>query len=67
LDSYSAAISEQKYRLIGTDTILLESGNSQEKQELEWDGQNGRALKMRGPVNPSNWFGSVRSRIARIR
>jgi hypothetical protein len=40
LDSYSAVISDQKYRLVGTDTILLQSGNRQEKQELEWDNQD---------------------------
>jgi len=40
LDSYSAAISEEKYRLVGTDTILLRSGNREEKQELEWDNQD---------------------------
>jgi len=40
LDSYTAAISEGKYRLVGTDTILLQSGNGQEKQELEWDNQD---------------------------
>jgi hypothetical protein len=40
LDSYSAVISDGKYRLIGTDTILLESKNGEEKQELEWDSQD---------------------------
>jgi hypothetical protein len=40
LDSYSAVISEQRFRLIGTDTILLQSNNHQEKQELEWDNQD---------------------------
>lgn len=37
LDSSSAVISEGRYRLVGTDTILLQSSNGQEKQELEWD------------------------------
>ncbi len=41
LDSYSAAISDGKYRLIGTDTIALQSkGAPEEKQELEWDSQD---------------------------
>jgi hypothetical protein len=40
LDSYSAAISEEKYQMIGTDTILLLSGNGREKQEVEWDSQD---------------------------
>ncbi len=40
LDVYSAAISEQKYRLIGTDTILIQSKNGEEKQELEWDSED---------------------------
>ncbi len=41
LDSYSAVIADEKYRLIGTDTILLQSGNGrEEKQELEWDSQD---------------------------
>jgi hypothetical protein len=41
LDSYSAAISDGKYRLIGTDTILLQSKNGpEEKLELEWDNQD---------------------------
>lgn len=40
LDSYSAAISDGKYRLVGTDTILLQSNSGEEKQELEWDGQD---------------------------
>ena len=40
LDSYSAAISEGKYRLVGTDTILFQSKNGQEKQEVEWDSQD---------------------------
>lgn len=38
LDSYSVAISDGKYRLIGTDTIVLQSkGAPEEKLELEWD------------------------------
>ena len=41
LDSYSAAISDGKYRLIGTDTIVLQSkGGPEEKLELEWDSQD---------------------------
>jgi hypothetical protein len=40
LDSYSAAIAEEKYRLVGTDTILLQSGKGQEMRELEWDSQD---------------------------
>jgi hypothetical protein len=40
LDSYSAAISEERYQLVGTDTILLQSKNGQEKQEVEWDNQD---------------------------
>jgi hypothetical protein len=41
LDSYSAAIADEKYRLVGTDTILLQSGNGhEEKQEVEWDSQD---------------------------
>ncbi|MGO9011582.1 MAG: hypothetical protein ACLQPN_15890 [Bryobacteraceae bacterium] len=40
LDSYSAAISEGRYRFVGTDTILFESKNGQEKQEVEWDSQD---------------------------
>jgi hypothetical protein len=40
LDSYSAAISEGRYRLVGTDTILFQSKNGQEKQEVEWDSQD---------------------------
>jgi hypothetical protein len=41
MDSYSAAIVDEKYRLVGTDTILLQSGNGhEEKQEVEWDSQD---------------------------
>jgi len=40
LDSYTDVISEEKYRLIATDTILLESNGHEEKQELEWDNQD---------------------------
>ncbi len=41
VDSYSAVILEGKYKLVGTDTIILESRDGrQEKQELEWDNQN---------------------------
>jgi hypothetical protein len=55
LDSYSAAISEENYRLIGTDTIALQSKAGEEKQELEWDGEDrariedeaaGKAIKL---------------------
>jgi len=38
LDSYSAVINEGKYRLAGTDTILLgPAAGREEKLELEWD------------------------------
>jgi hypothetical protein len=38
LDSYSGVVSEGKYRLLGTDTILLQLDRGrEEKQELEWD------------------------------
>ena len=41
MDSYSAVVSEEKYRLAGTDTILLQSKERrEEKQELEWDSQD---------------------------
>jgi len=40
LDSSSAVISDGKYRLVGTDTIILQSGSGEEKQELEWDSQD---------------------------
>jgi hypothetical protein len=40
LDSYSAVISEGRYRLVGTDTILFQSKNGQEKQEVEWDSED---------------------------
>lgn len=41
VDSYSAVILEGKYKLVGTDTIILESQDGRrEKQELEWDNQN---------------------------
>jgi hypothetical protein len=41
LDSYAAVITEGTYRLVGTDTILLRSGDHhEEKQELEWDNQD---------------------------
>jgi hypothetical protein len=40
LDSYSAVISDGKYRLVGTDTILFQSGRGDEKQEVEWDSQD---------------------------
>jgi hypothetical protein len=40
LDSYSAAISDGKYRLVGTDTILFQSSHGEEKQEVEWDSQD---------------------------
>jgi len=38
LDSSSALVLEQQFRLIGTDTILLQSKNGREENmELEWD------------------------------
>ena len=37
LDSSSVAISEGRYRLVGTDTILFQGKNGGEKQEVEWD------------------------------
>jgi hypothetical protein len=38
LDSSSAAISEQQFRLVGTDTIILQSkGGREQNMELEWD------------------------------
>ncbi len=37
LDSYAAAISDDTYRLIGTDTIVLQSKTAEEKLGLEWD------------------------------
>jgi hypothetical protein len=41
LDTYSAAITEGKYRVVGTDTILLESkGGREQKLELEWDNKD---------------------------
>jgi len=41
LESHSAVVSEGKYRLLGTDTILLQLDKSrEEKQELEWDNQD---------------------------
>lgn len=40
LDSHAAAITEGKYRLLGTDTIILQSNNREEKRELEWDNQD---------------------------
>ena len=41
VDSYASVILEQKYRLLGTDTIVLQSKESrEEKQELEWDSQD---------------------------
>lgn len=40
VDFYAVAISDGKYRLVGTDTILLQSENGEEKQELEWDNQD---------------------------
>jgi hypothetical protein len=41
VDSYSVVLAEEKYRLIGTDTIILEPkvGRSQ-KLELEWENQD---------------------------
>ena len=40
LDAYSAAILNGNYRLVGTDTILLQSNGREEKLELEWDSQD---------------------------
>jgi len=40
MDSSSAAISEGRYRLVGTDTILFQAKNGEEKQEVEWDSQD---------------------------
>ena len=40
LDTYSAAILNGNYRLVGTDTILLQSNGREEKLELEWDSQD---------------------------
>ena len=40
MNSHSAAISDERYRLVGTDTILFQSRNGEEKQEVEWDSQD---------------------------
>jgi len=40
VDSYSAAISEGRYWLVGTDTILFQTRKGEEKQEVEWDSQD---------------------------
>lgn len=41
LDSSSAVISDQQFRLVGTDTILLQSnGGPEQNLELEWDDQD---------------------------
>jgi hypothetical protein len=41
VDSYSSVIVEGRYRLLGTDTIILQSKDGhEEKQELEWDNQD---------------------------
>jgi len=40
MDSYSAAISEERYRLVGTDTIVLQTKNGQETREVEWDSED---------------------------
>ena len=38
LDTYSAVILEGTYRLVGTDTIILQTkGSREQKLELEWD------------------------------
>jgi hypothetical protein len=38
LDFYASVVSEEKYRIVGTDTILLRSADGHEvKRELEWD------------------------------
>ncbi len=40
-DSFSASISDEKYRLVGTDTILIQSTNGpEEKQELDWENED---------------------------
>jgi len=56
VDSYSSVILEQKYRLLGTDTIILQAKEGrEEKLELEWDNQdrariddeaNGRSIEL---------------------
>jgi hypothetical protein len=40
VDSSSASISEGRYRLVGTDTILFQTKNGEEKQEVEWDSED---------------------------
>jgi len=41
VDSYSAAILEGRYRLLGTDTVVLRSKEGQElKMEIEWDSED---------------------------
>lgn len=41
VENYTSVILEGKYRLLGTDTIILQSADGrEEKQELEWDNQN---------------------------
>jgi len=41
LNCYSSVFLEQKYRVVGTDTIILQSnGGREEKLELEWDHVN---------------------------
>ena len=41
LDSYSAVVADGRYRMVGTDTILLQAGKGrEEKQEVEWDNQD---------------------------
>ncbi len=41
VESYSSVVLEGEYRLLGTDTIILQSKDGrEEKQELEWDNQN---------------------------
>lgn len=61
LDSYSAVISDGKYRLIGTDAILLASGSGEEKLELEWDNQDRARIEdeAAGKVTELTRIGSI--------
>jgi hypothetical protein len=40
LDSCASVISEEEYRVVGTDTIILKNNGREQKLELEWDNQN---------------------------
>lgn len=41
MDSYSAVLTDGRFRLVGTDTVLLQSKEGhEEKQELEWDAED---------------------------